>query len=98
MWLARSVLAGREVESLFGNPGNPGNHLRLAAAIPLKAAGVDIRKPTTYLTARGRRRSPRCCAGIATRRWYMTGAQHRKYYEDEFARMQAILLELGLVK
>ena len=29
---------------------------------------------------------------------YMTGAQHRKYYEDEFARMQAILTELGLVK
>jgi putative tricarboxylic transport membrane protein len=31
----------------FGFFGNPGNHLHLAAAIPLKAAGVDIRKLTT---------------------------------------------------
>jgi putative tricarboxylic transport membrane protein len=30
----------------FGFFGNPGNHLHLAAAIPLKAAGVDIRKMT----------------------------------------------------
>ena len=31
----------------FGFFGNPGNHLHLGAAIPLKAAGVDIRKLTT---------------------------------------------------
>lgn len=31
----------------FGFFGNAGNHLHLAAAIPLKAAGVDIRKMTT---------------------------------------------------
>ncbi len=30
----------------FGFFGNPGNHLHLGAAIPLKAAGVDIRKMT----------------------------------------------------
>lgn len=30
----------------YGFFGNPGNHLHLAAAIPLKAAGVDIRKMT----------------------------------------------------
>ena len=31
----------------FGFFGNAGNHLHLAASIPLKAAGVDIRKMTT---------------------------------------------------
>ena len=31
----------------FGHFGNRGNHLHLAVAIPLKAAGVDIRKMTT---------------------------------------------------
>jgi putative tricarboxylic transport membrane protein len=31
----------------YGFFGNRGNHLHLAAAIPLKAAGVDIRKMTT---------------------------------------------------
>lgn len=31
----------------YGFFGNAGNHLHLAAAIPLKAAGVDIRKMTT---------------------------------------------------
>jgi putative tricarboxylic transport membrane protein len=31
----------------FGFFGNAGNHLHLAAAIPLQAAGVDIRKMTT---------------------------------------------------
>ncbi len=31
----------------FGFFGNAGNHLHLAAAIPLKAAGVDIKKMTT---------------------------------------------------
>lgn len=31
----------------FGFFGNPGNHLHLGAAIPLKAAGVDITKLTT---------------------------------------------------
>lgn len=31
----------------FGFFGNPGNHLHLAAAIPLKTGGVDIRKLTT---------------------------------------------------
>jgi len=30
----------------YGFFGNPGNHLHLAAAIPLKVAGVDIRKMT----------------------------------------------------
>ena len=30
----------------YGFFGNPGNHLHLAAAIPLKAAGVDIRRMT----------------------------------------------------
>ena len=30
----------------FGFFGNPGNHLHLAAAIPLKTAGVDIRRMT----------------------------------------------------
>jgi putative tricarboxylic transport membrane protein len=42
------------IEKMRGDPasisygffGNPGNHLHLAAAIPLKAAGVDIRKMT----------------------------------------------------
>ncbi len=172
----------------FGFFGNPGNHLHLAAAIPLKAAGVDIRKLTTvpyrsgpeaitavlgghidaalvsavnteqqvaagkmrvitqsggkrlpgflqqvptwkelgvnveYATAQGYA-GPRGMSREAVAYWesllarlskeeewnrnlarsmwdstYMTGAQHRKYYEDEFARMQAILVELGLVK
>lgn len=31
----------------YGHFGNRGNHLHLAVAIPLKAAGVDIRKMTT---------------------------------------------------
>ena len=31
----------------FGHFGNRGNHLHLAVAIPLKAAGVDIRRMTT---------------------------------------------------
>ncbi len=31
----------------FGFFGTPGNHLHLAAALPLKAAGVEIRKMTT---------------------------------------------------
>ena len=172
----------------FGFFGNPGNHLHLAAAIPLKAAGVDIRKLTTvpyrsgpeaitaalgghidaalvsavnteqqvaagkmrvitqsggkrlpgflqqvptwkelgvnveYATAQGYA-GPRGMSREAVAYWesllarlskeeewnrnlarsmwdsaYMTGAQHRKYYEDEFARMQATLVELGLVK
>lgn len=172
----------------FGFFGNPGNHLHLAAAIPLKAAGVDIRKLTTvpyrsgpeaitavlgghidaalvsavnteqqvaagkmrvitqsggkrlqgflqqvptwkelgvnveYATAQGFA-GPKGMSREAVAYWesllarlskedewnrnlarsmwdsaYMTGAQHRKYYEDEFARMQAILVELGLVK
>ena len=172
----------------FGFFGNPGNHLHLAAAIPLKAAGVDIRKLTTVpyrsgpeaitavlgghidaalvsavnteqqvasgkmrvITQSGAKRLPGFLASVPTWRelgvnveyataqgfagpkgmsrdavtywesilarlskdeewnrqltrsmWdstYMTGAQHRKYYEDEFTRMQAILIELGLVK
>ena len=172
----------------FGFFGNPGNHLHLAAAIPLKAAGVDIRKLTTvpyrsgpeaitavlgghidaalvsavnteqqvaagkmrvvtqsggkrlpgflqqvptwkelgvnveYATAQGYA-GPKGMSREAVAYWesllarlskeeewnrnlarsmwdstYMTGAQHRKYYEDEFAKVQAILNELGLVK
>lgn len=172
----------------FGFFGNPGNHLHLAAAIPLKAAGVDIRKLTTVpyrsgpeaitavlgghidaalvsavnteqqvasgrmrvITQSGGKRLPGFLAQVPTWRelgvnveyataqgfagprgmsreavaywesllgrlskdeewnrqltrsmWdsvYMTGAQHRKYYEEEFAKMQAVLVELELVK
>ena len=172
----------------FGFFGNPGNHLHLAAAIPLKAAGIDIRKLTTVpyrsgpeaitavlgghidaalvtavnteqqvsagkmrvITQSGGKRLPGFLAQVPTwkdlgvnveyataqgfagpkgmpkdavaywesllarlskdEEWnrqltrnmwdgtYMTAAQHQKYYEEEFAKMQAVLSELGLVK
>lgn len=172
----------------FGFFGNPGNHLHLAAALPLKAAGVNIRKLTTvpyrsgpeaitavigghldaalvtavnteqhvaagrlrvltqtagkrlpgflqqvptwkelgvnveYATAQGYA-GPRDMSREAVAFWegvlarvardeewnrqlarnlwdgaYMTAAQHRRYYEEEFAKLQAVLTELGLVK
>lgn len=172
----------------FGFFGNPGNHLHLAAALPLKAAGVNIRKLTTvpyrsgpeaitavigghldaalvtavnteqhvaagrlrvltqtagkrlpgflqqvptwkelgvnieYATAQGfggpkdmPREAVAFWEGVLARvardeEWnrqltrnlwegaYMTAAQHRKYYEEEFAKLQAVLAELGLIK
>ena len=172
----------------FGFFGNRGNHLHLAAALPLKAAGVDIRKLTTvpyrsgpeaitavlgghldaalvsavnteqfvaagkmrvltqtagkrlpgflqqvptwkelgvnieYATAQGfagpRGMAPEAVAWwegvlgrlsrdeewnrvVARSMWenaYMSAAQHRRYYEEEFPKLQAALVELGLVK
>lgn len=172
----------------FGFFGSPGNHLHLAAAIPLKAAGVDIKRLTTvpyrsgpealtavlgghldaalvtavvaqphveagklrvlsqsgaqrlsgylqsvptwremgvdveYATAQGFA-GPKAMSREAIAYWegilgrlakdeewlktlarshwqsaYMTAAEHRKYYEGEFPRLQAVLQELGLVK
>ena len=172
----------------FGFFGNRGNHLHMAAALPLKAAGVDIRKLTTIPyrsgpeaitavlgghldaalvtavnteqhVASGRMRVLTQTAGkrlpgflqqvptwkelgvnveyataqgfagpkgmskegvaywegvlgrlskeeewnrlLARSMWegaYMNAAAHRKYYEDEFTKLQAALGELGLIK